>query len=198
MVLLAAGGYLLLRAPGTGSPDGDTAVATDPTAAPSEVASDAVAGGAGGVDEQTPSPTPSEVGSDAASGGAGGVGGVGTEGPTDGDAPATDAPATDEPADGDDPVIGGGDPTDPDSGTDPVGGGADDGTAPDGGTDADESDADESDAGDTDTGDTEVAGGFGDDVANADSSGDLPNTGGGPVLGAVVLLLAGLVVRPRR
>jgi hypothetical protein len=115
VLLLAVGGFLLLRAddgPSLGG-DGGADVADGPTATPSEIATDAMTGGADGATE-TPSPTPSEIGGDAAAGGGAGAGAVGGDdsGDTTGD---EEDPTVDE---GDDGTAGAGGEGTGDDGTD--------------------------------------------------------------------------------
>ena len=173
VLLLAAGGFVLLR--DFDGDNGRTDLVNGGTETPSEVASDATTGGLGGGDPE-PNQSPSEVASDVTSGGID-AGGLPTE-------------------DGED--TGGGDG----GSEDPTIGGASE--PPDGGDDGDadgdgagDDDGDDDGTGDDDD-DRDLAGDLEADTQDADEDGDLPETGAAAVLPGLMLLGAGLALRPRR
>lgn len=182
LLLLLGSGYVLLREM---APGGDaTDVADGGSPSPSEVASDATDGSVDGGAEGSPSPSPSEVGEDAAVGGADGGGedgdaddGDGASGDGDGDGPSGDGGG-----DNDNATSGDGEDDDPAiSGTDGDGDGTDAG-----GTD-----------GDSDS-DRDLAGELEADTRDATRADGLPETGAGAVLPGLLLLAAGVALRPRR
>ncbi len=167
VVLLAVGGFLLLRSPERPGVD----VAGGGNETPSEVASDSTAGGADEAGDATASPSPSEVGRDAAAGGANGG-----------------ATKTEEPRNGDGAGAGG------DGGAGASGdGNGGDGAGGNGGRGGDGGDGD----GDGDD-DQQLAGDIEEDTRDAGADGDLPKTGGGALLAGLMLLAAGIALRPRR
>ena len=175
VLLLAVGGFVLLR---DSSGDGNrTDLANGGTETPSEVASEATNGGLSGGDPQ-PSESPSEVASEVTSGGidAGGLPTEDTE-PDGGDG-----------AESEDPTIG--------EASEPAGGDGTDGDSGDGGTDDGAGGGDGGTGGDTD--DRDLAGDLEADTQDASEDGDLPETGATALLPGLMLLGAGLALRPRR